>query len=32
MAGEFGDHPDIAVNRMAWAREVVRTSYPVRAR
>jgi hypothetical protein len=31
MAGEFGDHPDIAVSRMAWAREVVRTSYPVRA-
>ena len=28
MAAEFGDHPDIAVRRMAWARETVRASYP----
>jgi hypothetical protein len=28
MAAEFGDHPDLAVNRMAWARDMVRASYP----
>jgi hypothetical protein len=28
VAGEFGDHPDTAVNRMAWVRQTVRTSYP----
>lgn len=27
-ATEFGDHPDLAVERMAWARETVRTAYP----
>ena len=24
----FGDHPDIAVSRMAWVRQIVRQSYP----
>jgi len=28
VAMEFGDHPEIAVNRMAWARRIVRASYP----
>jgi hypothetical protein len=28
VAAEFGDHPDIAVSRMAWVRQVVRESYP----
>jgi hypothetical protein len=28
VAVEFGDHPDIAVCRMSWARETVRASYP----
>jgi hypothetical protein len=28
VAAEFGDHPDIAVCRMAWVRETVRASYP----
>jgi hypothetical protein len=28
VAAEFGDHPDIAVARMGWVRQVVRSSYP----
>ena len=28
VAAEFGDHPDCAVERMAWVRQVVRSSYP----
>jgi hypothetical protein len=28
VAGEFGDHPDIAVTRMAWALATVRRVYP----
>jgi hypothetical protein len=28
VAAEFGDHPDTAVCRMAWARQIVRASYP----
>ena len=28
VAAEFGDHPDIAVARMAWAREMVVATYP----
>ncbi len=28
VASEFGDHPDIAVSRMAWVRQMVRDSYP----
>jgi hypothetical protein len=28
VAGEYGDHPDLAVERMAWARETVRVAYP----
>ena len=28
VAAEFGDHPDIAVSRMAWVRQIVRQSYP----
>jgi hypothetical protein len=28
VAGEFGDHPDTAVPRMAWALATVRASYP----
>lgn len=28
MAGEFGDHPEIAAARMIWARATVRTTYP----
>lgn len=28
VAGEFGDHPETAVARMAWALEQVRTTYP----
>jgi hypothetical protein len=27
VAQEFGDHPDIAVARMRWAREAVRRAY-----
>jgi hypothetical protein len=29
MAGEFGDHPDIALSRMIWALATIRTVYPV---
>ena len=29
VAGEFGDHPDCAVARMAWALATVRATYPV---
>jgi hypothetical protein len=28
MAGEFGDHPDIARSRMIWALATIRTVYP----
>ncbi|OLB67158.1 MAG: hypothetical protein AUI10_00810 [Actinobacteria bacterium 13_2_20CM_2_72_6] len=28
VALEFGDHPDTAVCRMAWARQIVHASYP----
>ncbi|WP_327007434.1 hypothetical protein OHA72_09305 [Dactylosporangium sp. NBC_01737] len=30
VAGEFGDHPDTAVARMAWALALVRSTYPAR--
>jgi hypothetical protein len=30
VAGEFGDHPDCAVERMAWAIATVRATYPAR--
>jgi hypothetical protein len=30
MAGEFGNHPDTALSRMAWALATIRTVYPVR--
>jgi hypothetical protein len=30
VAGEFGDHPDTAVARMAWALAMVRSTYPAR--
>jgi hypothetical protein len=30
VAGEFGDHPDCAVTRMAWALATVRATYPPR--
>jgi hypothetical protein len=29
MAGEFGDHPDIALSRMIWALATIRIVYPV---
>ncbi len=32
VAVEFGDHPDCAVTRMAWALATVRASYPPRMR
>jgi len=32
VAAEYGDHPDAAVERMTWAREMVRVSYPSPAR
>lgn len=28
VAVEFGDHPETAVSRMVWVRQVVRQSYP----
>jgi hypothetical protein len=28
VAAEFGDHPETAVRRMAWARDRVAASYP----
>jgi hypothetical protein len=28
VAGEFGDHPDIAVARMTWALATIHTVYP----
>jgi hypothetical protein len=28
LAGEFGEHPDTAVARMAWALATIRTAYP----
>lgn len=30
VAGEYGDHPDTAGARMAWALALVRSTYPVR--
>lgn len=30
VAQEFGDHPDTAVQRMAWARDVVADTYQKR--
>ena len=30
VAGEFGDHPDTAVARMAWALAMIRSTYPAR--
>jgi hypothetical protein len=30
VAGEFGDHPDSAVERMAWAIAMVKATYPTR--
>jgi hypothetical protein len=30
VAGEFGDHPETAVPRMAWALATVRTVFPTR--
>jgi hypothetical protein len=30
VAGEFGDHPETAVVRMAWALAAVRSAYAVR--
>src|SRR2546430_3756029 len=31
VAGEFGDHPETAVDRMAWALAPIRSAYPRRA-
>ena len=31
VAGEYGEHPDTAAARMAWALATVRASYPVHA-
>ncbi len=31
VAGEFGDHPEVAVSRMTWALAMVRTAYPATA-
>ena len=28
LAAEFGDHPDLAPTRMAWALATIRTAYP----
>jgi hypothetical protein len=30
MAGEFGDHPESAANRMKWAKATIRATYPAR--
>jgi hypothetical protein len=30
VAGEFGDHPETAVARMAWALATIRSAYPKR--
>lgn len=32
LAGEYGDHPEIAMLRMRWALSVVRATYAGRAR
>ncbi|MCW2642807.1 MAG: hypothetical protein JWP76_5113 [Dactylosporangium sp.] len=32
VAGEFGEHPEIAVNRMTWALAMIRTVYPTPAK
>ena len=29
MAGEFGDHPDVALSRMTWALVTIRAVYPM---
>jgi hypothetical protein len=31
VAGEFGDHPEVAVTRMTWALAMVRSAYPTTA-
>jgi hypothetical protein len=31
VAGEFGDHPDVAVVRMRWALATIRAVYPARS-
>jgi hypothetical protein len=30
VAGEFGDHPETAVDRMCWALATIRSAYPAR--
>lgn len=30
MASEFGDHPEIAAERMKWAKATIRMTYPTR--
>ncbi|MGC9670446.1 hypothetical protein ACNTMW_28365 [Planosporangium sp. 12N6] len=32
VAAEFGEHPEIAVPRMTWALEMIRTVYPTPAK
>lgn len=32
VAEAFGDHPDVALERMVWARDLVADTYPRRAR
>jgi hypothetical protein len=32
VAGEFGEHPETAVNRMEWALMMIRTAYPAPVR
>ena len=29
LAGEFGDHPELAATRMAWALATIRSDYPM---
>jgi hypothetical protein len=29
IAGEFGDHPDTAVRRMGWVRQILGSIYPM---
>lgn len=31
MAAEFGDHPESAVRRMGWVRDMIRAAYPATA-
>jgi hypothetical protein len=30
VAQEFGEHPDVAVDRMRWARHAIQNAYPIR--